>query len=190
VAAAGAGVDRWLPCRGSRSRVRRDHFHRAHARPGPVPGGTDFLIGGIHAGRPDALRGACLPVRFLLSERIIVPGHISAGERVRILIGAFVPVADRIRVPEVIPVRLPDPDPDPFHVVPVSEPDPVGIPDPHPGPFLIVLVPARIHADERTVVRIGIRVYVAGTDTGWRGPVLRTVGSLRLGTKIRCQGGT
>jgi hypothetical protein len=189
VAAAGAGVDRWLCCRGGRSRFRRDRFHRAHARPGPVSGRTDFLIGGIHTGRADALRQACLPARVLLSERIIIPGHISADQRICVLVGTFVPVADRIGVPEVISVRLPDPDPDPFHVVP--EPDPVGIGlhDPGSDPFLVHVF-ARIRADERTSVRIGIGFYVTGANAGWRRSVLRTAGGHRVGTKIRCQGGT
>jgi hypothetical protein len=169
VAAAGAGVDRWLPGRGGRSHFRRDRIHRAHAGPGPVPRGADFLIGGSHAGRRDALRRARLTVHILLTERIIVPEHISAGQRARILVGAFVPVADRIRIPEVIPVRLADPDPDANHVVAVPEPDPVGVPDPHPDPFRVVPVPARVHADERAFVRIGLRFYVAGADAGWRG---------------------
>jgi hypothetical protein len=126
VAAAGAGVDRWLRCRGRRSEFRRDRFHRAPARPGPVPGGTDFLIDGIRVGRTDALRRLCLRARVLLSERIIVPGHTSAGERSCILRGAFVPVADRIRIPEVIPVRLSDPVPFPD---PDPDPDPADVPD-------------------------------------------------------------
>jgi hypothetical protein len=164
VAAAGVGVDRWLPCRGGRSHFRRDRIHRPHAGPGPVPGGTDFLDGGIHAGRGDALRRACLPVHILLSERVIVPEHLSAGQRARILIGAFVPVADRIRISEVIPIRLTDPDPDPDHVVAVPEPDPVGVPDSHPDPFRVFPVPDRVHADERAFVRIGLRFCVAAAD--------------------------
>jgi hypothetical protein len=168
VAAAGAGVDRWLPGRGGGSHFRRDRIHRAHAGPGPVPRGADFLIGGNHAGRGDALRRACLPVRILLSERIVVPERISAGQRARILVGAFVSVTDRIRIPDVIPVRLADPDPDSDpdpDANAVPEPDPVGVPDPHPDPFLVVPVPA----DERAFVRIGLRFCVAGADAGWLG---------------------
>ena len=163
MAAAGAGVDRWLPCGGRRSQFRRDRFHRTHARPGPVPGSTDFLFDGIHVGRTDAVRRVCLPVRFLLSEGIIVSGHISAGERFCVLIGAFVPVADRIRIPEVIPVHLPDADP--FRIVPVPHPVGIGIPVPHSDPLHIVPDADGIHADERAFVCIG-RIYVAGADTG------------------------
>ena len=161
MAAAGAGVDRWLPCRGRRSQFRGDRFHRTHARAGPVPGSTDFLFDGIHAARTDAGRRACFTPRFLLSERAIVSGHISIGERSRILIGAFVQVADRIRIPEAIPVHLPDPDPDSFHVVPVPDPDPVGLglPDPDFDPFLVHVF-ACIHADEHTSGRIGTRIRI------------------------------
>ena len=184
-------MDRRFPGRGGCSHSRRDRIHRAYARLGPVPGGTDFLLGGIHAGRTDALRGTCLPSRFLLGERIIVPGRTSVGERVCILIGAFVPVADRIRIPEPDPVCVPDPDLDPDDIVSVPEPDHVGVPDPDPDPDpdRIVPVPARIHADERAFVRIGIGFRVTEADAWWPGSVLRAVGSLRLGTKIRCQGG-
>jgi hypothetical protein len=185
VAAAGAGVDRWLHCRGSRSRFRRDRFHRAHARPDPVPGSTDFLIGGIHADRADALRQRiCLSARVLLSERIIVPGHISVGEGVCIPIGAFVQVAERIRIPQVVPVRLPDPDAYSFHILP----DPVGLPDPHTDH--IVPVPARFHVGERSFVRIDIGIGLAGADAWRRGSVLRIADGHRVGALIRCQGGT
>jgi hypothetical protein len=159
VAAAGARVDRWLPGRSRRSQFRRDRFHRAHARPDPVLGSTDCLIGGIHVGRADAFRRARLPARFLFSDRIIVPGPISAGERSCVLIGAFVQVADGILISEVIPVRLPDPDPDPFHVVPVPEPDPVDFGLPDPDSFFV-----HVFADERTSVRIGIRFCLAEGD--------------------------
>ena len=107
MAAAGAGVGRRLPGRGGCSRYRRDRFRRAHAHPGSVPGGTDFLSAGIHV-RRTGLPGrvclcACLLVcfreRVLAGERsiVIVPGRISAGERVYI----------RIRIPEPPFVRLP-----------------------------------------------------------------------------------
>jgi hypothetical protein len=153
VAAAGAGVGRWFPGRCGRSRLRRDHFHRAHARPRPVPGRTGFLFGGIHAGRADALRGACLPVCFLLRERIIV----SAGECVCALIGSRVQVANLI--PEIVPVRLPDPDPDPSHIVAEPDPDPDGIGLPHPDSYPVHLFP-HLHADERTSVRVGTGILI------------------------------
>ena len=160
-------MDRWLPRRGRRSQFRRDIFHRAHARPGPVPGRADFLFDATVARRTDAGRRACLPVRFLLSERIIVSGHISIGERSCILIGACVQVTDRIRIPAAIPVRLPDPDP--FHVVPVPEPDPDDIG--HSDPFRLHVF-ACAHADERTFVGtgLGIGIGVAGSDAGVAGP--------------------
>ena len=136
----------WLPCRGGHSCFRRDRFHRAHAHPGSVPGGTDFLIDRIHVARTDALRRVYLPGCVLLTESILVPGHISAGGSACIPIGVLIPVADRVGIPEVIPVRLPDPDPDPF---PVS----IGPPDSHPDLFLIH---ASIHAD--ITVRTGFLV--------------------------------
>ncbi len=111
MAAAGAGVARRLPGRGSRSRYRRDRFRQAHAHPGSVPGGTDFLSG-VHD-RRTGLPGrvclcaclcacllGCLRERVFAGERgiVIVPGRISAGEYVRI----------RIRVPEPPFARLLD----------------------------------------------------------------------------------
>jgi hypothetical protein len=139
-------VGPWLPCRGGHSCFRRDRFHRAHAHPGSVPGGTDFLIDRIHVARTDALRGVYLPACVLLTESILVPGHISAGGRVCILIGVHIPVADQVGIPELIPVRLPDPDP-----FPVS----IGPPDSHPD---LSHVLASIHAD--ITVRSGTGFFV------------------------------
>ena len=65
-AACGAGVARRLPGRGSCSRCRRDRFQRAHARPGAVPGGTDFLSGGIHVQRT----GHPLPLRLVIRAAV------------------------------------------------------------------------------------------------------------------------
>ena len=118
MAAAGAGVARRLPGRGGCNRFRRDRFQRAHAHPGAVPGGTDFLSGGIHdrrTGLPGRIcLGDCLlicrPERVLVGEHsiVIVAGHISVGERVFIRIRACLPVA--VRVPEPPFVRLSVPD--------------------------------------------------------------------------------
>ena len=120
MAADGAGVDHRRHDRGWHSRFRRDLFHRGeHAHPESVPGGTDFLSGGIHAradGRPRrvwlrVLLLGCLPERVLLGERsiVIVPGHVSADERV--CIRAYIPVSERIRVPEPPLVRFSVADP-------------------------------------------------------------------------------
>lgn len=152
MAAAGAGVDHRRPYRGiRRSRFRGDRFHRAHAYPGSVPGGPDFLTDGTRVGRTDGFQRACFPAGVRLADRIIVPGHISAGERVCVPIGAFIPVADRIGIPE--PVRIPDP----VSVV-------LGLGE-HVPVVSYVVVPARIH-DEHLTVRIGIGFYEAGADAG------------------------
>ena len=83
VAATGAGVGHRRPYRGIRRRLRRDRFHRAHVHPDSLPGGTDFLNAGTHVIRTDDLWRVWLPVclaeRVLVSERIIVPGHVSVG---------------------------------------------------------------------------------------------------------------
>jgi hypothetical protein len=138
VAAAGAGVDHWLPYRGIRSRFRGDRFHWARAHPDPVPGSTDFRTDGIHVGRPDGLRRVCLPARVLLSERIIVPGHISVGERVCIPVGAFIHVTDRI----------PEPFPDPFRVH-IRDPVHPGLSE-HIPVVTCVFTPACRHPDEHS----------------------------------------
>jgi hypothetical protein len=157
-------VGSWLPGRGGRSCFRRDRFQRAHdAHPEPVPGSTDFLTDRIR--RTDALRCVCLAgrvllIEVLLIEHIIVAWHISAGERVCIPLGVFIPVADRIRIPELIPVRLPDPDPDSFPV-PFPVPFGIGLPDPHPHHLIHVL--ASIQAD--ITARIG-SVNISGADAG------------------------
>ena len=104
MAAAGAGADRRLPGRGGGSRCLPDRFQQARAHPRSVPGGTDFLSAGIHArrtGLPCRVRVClliCLRERVFAGERgiVIVPGRISAGERVYI----------RIRVPEPPFARL------------------------------------------------------------------------------------
>ena len=153
-------MDPWLPCRGSRIHFRRYRFHRAHARPEPVPGSADFRTDSIHIGRADSLQRVCLPERVLLIERIIVPGRISADERVYILAGVFISAFDRIRIPELIPVRLPDPDPDSFPV-PFPVPFGIGLPDPHPHHLIHVL--ASIQAD--ITARIG-SVNISGADAG------------------------
>jgi hypothetical protein len=139
-----------LPYRGIRSRFRGDRFRRARARPDSVPGSTGFLTDSIHVGRPHGLRRVCLPARVLLSERIIVPGHISVGERVCIPIGAFIQVADRI--PEPFPVRLPNP---------FRDPDRLGLSE-HIPVVTCVFAPARSHADEHSTVRACIGVVEAG----------------------------
>ena len=90
VAAAGASVVRRLHHCGISSRLRRDRYDRAHAHPGSVPGGTDFLSGGVHLSRTTGRWRVCLlgcrPEHVLLSERSIVtvPRHIPADERIRI----------------------------------------------------------------------------------------------------------
>ncbi len=166
MAAAGAGVARRLPGRGSCSRCRRDRFRRAHAHPGSVPGGTDFLSGGIHVRRTGCPCRVCLliwllvclPEPVLVSERSIAPGRISVGECVFIpFLGACIPLAYcvRVRVPEPIPVRLPVP-------VPVYIRLPVHIAiDEHIIVGARGFVRASIHVGEHTLVRIGIRFYVA-----------------------------
>ncbi len=105
-------MGRRLPGRGGYIRHRRDRLRPARTHPGPVPGGTDFPSGAIHARRTGLPRRvslcACLLIwllvcrreRVLAGERsiVIVPGHISAGEHVHI----------RIRIREPPFVRLPD----------------------------------------------------------------------------------
>jgi len=160
VAAPGAGVDHRRPYRGvRRRRFRGDRFHRAHPYPGSIPGGLDLLIGGTRVGRTDSLQRACLPARIHL-ERIIVPGNISVGEGVYLPLGAFIQVADRIGVPEPIPVCFPDPLANPVCVH-------IGL-----GEHLLVVasvfVAARGH-DEHITVRVGIYVVGADTDPLFRG---------------------
>jgi len=139
VAAPGAGVDHRRHYRGvRRRRFRGDRFYRAHAYPGSIPGGPDFVTGGTRVGQTDSLQRACLAARVHLGERIIVPGNISAGQRVCFPIGAFIQVADRIRIPEPIPVCFPDPLADPVSV--------------------------HIGLGEHITVRGGIGFYVAGAD--------------------------
>ena len=134
----------WLPCRGGHSYFRRDRFQQAHAHPGSVPGGTDFLIDRTHVGRTDVLRGVYLRGCVRLIGRIVGPGHISVGGCVRIPIGVLIPAADQVRIREFIPVCLPeadsnsDPDPDP---------DGPLDPYPHPDHSRSTHVRASIHAD-------------------------------------------
>ena len=74
--------------------------------PRDSPPRTDVLSGIIHVRRTwrpwcvwlRVLLLGCLPERVLLSERssVIVPGHVAVGERVRIRIGACLPVAVRV----------------------------------------------------------------------------------------------
>jgi hypothetical protein len=171
-------VGSWLPGRGGRSCFRRDRFQRAHdAHPEPVPGSTDFLTDRIR--RTDALRCVCLAgrvllIEVLLIEHIIVAWHISAGERVCIPLGVFIPVADRIRIPELIPVRLPDPDPD-------------SLADPYPRPDLFLIqVLAGIRAG--ITVPTGTALPVVERMPGG-GSVLWTIGDHKVQAKIRCEGG-
>jgi hypothetical protein len=135
----------WLPCRGGRSYFRHDRFQQAHPHPGSVPGSTDFLTNRIHVGRKDALRRLYLPGCLRLIKRIIVPRHISVGGRACIPVGVLIPAADRVRIRELIPVRLPeaDSDPDSDHDS-APDPDPDG---PHPDLFRSIHVLASIGAD-------------------------------------------
>ena len=166
VAAAGAGVARRLPGRGSCSRCRRDRFRRAHAHPGSVPGGTDFLSGGIHVRRTGCPCRVCLliwllvclPEPVLVSERSIPPrAHLSRRVRLHPLPRRMHPtrlLRPRPR-PQPIPVRLPVP-------VPVYTRLPVHIAiDEHIIVGARGFVRASIHVGEHTLVRIGIRFYVA-----------------------------
>ncbi len=163
MATASAGVDHWLHCRGGRSRFRRYRFRRAHTRHDPVPGRTDFRIDGIHVGWTGGLRRYCLPARVLRGRHIIVAGHIAVGGHVRIPVGIFIHVADRIRIPEPVPVRLADPDP-----IALPHPDPDPDADPHAEHSTVVtagiFVLVGSHADEHSAVRIVIGV--AGADGG------------------------
>jgi hypothetical protein len=154
-------VGSWLPCRGGGSGSRHDRFHRAHAHPGSVPGSADLLTDRIHVGRTDALRRVYLSGCVLLIEPgcvLLIERVISAGGSACIPIGVFLSVADRVRIPEVIPVRLPDPDPDPDPAFdpdpdpdsafdPDPDPDPAFDPDLDPAHFLSTRVLAGIHAD-------------------------------------------
>ena len=94
-----------------------EHAHH----PEPVPRRTDVLSGGIHGRRTWRPRRiwlrvllllGCLPERVLLSERssVIVPGHVTVGERVRIRIGACRPVAVRVAQPPLVRLSVFVPD--------------------------------------------------------------------------------
>ena len=181
VAAAGAGVARRLPGRGGCRRFRRDRFQRAHAHPGSVPGGTDFLSGGIQVQRTGlpcrVWLLVCFSERLLVGERsiVIIPGRISVGERVYIRIRACLLFADRIRVPEPPFVRLPVSDPD-LGLAYIQGPDAdadadhistdIGAAE-HTGVFGIRnlgtrnFATARIHVGEHSIICIGTCVCVA-----------------------------
>ena len=167
VASTGAGVARRLPGPSSCSRCRRDRF-QGHTLTGSVPGGTDFLIGGIHVRRTGLPCRVCLCVcllvclreRVLVCERsiVIVPGRISVGERVFTpLLRACIPLAYCVRIPEPIPVRLPLP----IYIRLLVH---IGVANANAEHIVVgacVFVRAPIHAVEHTLVRIGIRFYVA-----------------------------
>jgi len=150
---------------------RRDCFHRAHAHPDPVPGGTDFRTDDIHVRRTWGAQRVCLrvrlPERVLLGERVIVPGHISVGQRVCVRLGACLPVA--VRVPEPVPVRLSVAVPVRIDIRVSVRIGVVGIAiSISIGKHIYISTPvfgtARVHAGEHTIVPSGIRFYVAAVD--------------------------
>jgi hypothetical protein len=120
VAAAGAGVGYRCGSRGIRSHCfRLDLVHRAPTRAGAVPAGrADILHDGTQLprtyrlGRVDLPLLLRLPARILLSERIFVRGHVSAGECIFIPVRVYVQVAERLRVaqpllPVLVRIRVP-----------------------------------------------------------------------------------